>query len=188
MPAEFKFQCPHCSQSISSTDDLSDSTQTCPTCAATFTVPNLSPPPDTAEEAHGLLDWIESILHRMVRGIFRFIFAVLPPKIWRFICDTFPWLAKLIRITVLFCVWSFLVSWPLIILRVIPERWPDFTTERQPFTFILAHQSSCTIAAYTWVGLALFGSLWGIFHITIRRRRQRKAQLTESLSQEARIA
>lgn len=173
MPAEFKFQCPHCGQSISAAGNVSNTTQTCPTCAQDFTVPKLAHPPDASENPDGVLDWIESILHRMVRGIFRFIFCVLPPKIWRFFCDTCPWLAKVIRIGVLFCLWSFLVSWPFIFIRIIPEHWPDFTLERQPFTFILAHQSSCIVAAYTWVGLALLGSIWGVFYIIIHSRRRK---------------
>jgi hypothetical protein len=178
MVEDDSFQCPHCHSALSVTEELFGTTQSCPICAEVFEIPGRTLLPEPPIAPTGVLDWIENLLSRMVRGIFKFTFGVLPPKLWRFFRDTFPWLERIVRLGFLFLFWVFLVCWPLVLVFVMPKRWPEIT-RHQPFRFIEAFESLCAFAAYLWVAVALLGSAWGIFHITIRRRKAAKTKALE---------
>jgi len=108
---EFTFNCPECDQRISADVSVAGSTQACPTCGTEFLVPGLGGPADN-EESYSLFAWAERTLIKMIIGVPRFIFWVIPRESILYLERAVPWLIKLARLGFLVFVWLGIVLWP----------------------------------------------------------------------------
>jgi hypothetical protein len=91
-----------------------------------------------------LLDQIENVLWRMLTGVFRFTFLVLPQWIRRELRRISPTLIKLARVAGLLLCWLAVVWLPLVLCVVC-----------KPGALWL-------LASVTWSVVALAGSAWGV--------------------------
>ncbi len=91
-----------------------------------------------------LLDRIENVLWRMLTGVFRFAFIVLPQSIRWELGRISPTLLKLARVMGLLLCWLAVVSLPTVLCVVY-----------QPGTLWL-------LASLVWSAVAIAGSAWGV--------------------------
>lgn len=171
---EFTFSCPDCDQRISADISLAGSTQPCPTCGTEFIVPGLGEPEDS-QESHSLFAWAESTLIKMIIGVPRFILWVIPRETILFLERAFPWLVRLVRVGFLFIVWLGIVLWPFALIHNCREAVFARIGTTDPLQ-IDFNKTWFLVFCWIWIGLAICGSIWGIFYIVLRKRRRKKKQ------------
>lgn len=93
-------------------------------------------------EAQGVLDALDSVLVRAIKGMFWFPLVFLP----RLVLSGFPVVFKLIRVAILFAVWSLFVFGPLPLIAEV-------------------HEPLVGLAIVCWTLLALLGSAVGVFKL-----------------------
>jgi protein-S-isoprenylcysteine O-methyltransferase Ste14 len=95
---------------------------------------------------------IESMLWRMVRGVFHFTFLRLPEWVYRTLLDVIgPAAIRLVRVIVVFCLWLAVVFGPVALtLKFEPPLW-------------------VRVIAAVWLVLAIAGSIWGRSRLAKRR-------------------
>ncbi len=159
-------------------ESLLGTTVACPACQKDIQIE--MPETDSSHlfnepSQEGFLQSIETALGKMLRGVFRFIFLVFPPKLWHFFCNTFPWTARLIRILFLLSMWLLLIFWPVILCDLLPQYLPEKYQQYPPYVhfreYIERYPSSVHFGSMAWILLALAGSVWGIFYVRIKQKR-----------------
>jgi hypothetical protein len=109
------------------------------------------------DEGLSLLEEIEAAFRRMIGGIFRFLFFRLWVWLYELFHSFFDWLGRLFRNLVQFSIrlvrvgffgtiWALLVFGPLGLVLFLKE------LSSPPFR----------VVAFSWAGLGLVGSLWGL--------------------------
>lgn len=135
-----------------------------------------------------VLDQAESLLRRMIAGVFWFAFARLPLWVYRWLTRLSPLAVKLVRLAVLFAVWIVLVGGPVIVC----ERSESVRFDYSAF----AAKTGLPIMDYEWLEsvrlyrslawawgiIAMTGSIWGVFYIRRRLRKRRSSQETHRVS------
>lgn len=171
---EFTFNCPDCDQRVSADKSLAGSSQACPTCGTEFLVPGLGEP-ENPEESSNLFVWAENTLIKMIIGVPRFILWVIPRETFLFLARAFPLLIKLVRVGFLFLVWLGIVLWPFTLIRNSREAAFARIATADPLQ-IDFNKTWYLGFCWIWLGLAICGSIWGIFYIVLRKRRRKKKQ------------
>ena len=152
----------------------------------------------SADES-SILDQMEEGLKKMIIGLLKYVFIVSPPKLFRLLSATFPWLVKLIKITFLLFIFLILLLWPLLPLWILNENYIAccisnetvmLLSELQPFIFIGENQKIWFSISATWVTLALMGSIWGVAKVStkklkIRRLRKNNSAIESGVSSNA---
>lgn len=172
-PDAFSFNCPICNARLSADKSISGENQSCPKCNGEFQVPD-KPEDEDPLPPKDLLEWLESLLLKMVIGIPKFIFVIIPKNLWRMFCDTFPWLVRFVRVSFLFSVWVIMTAWPMSGNSMLSPYIPEFLSTTAAMKYIAEHQKSYDFFSLCWVGLALAGSIWGLSYVVIRKRRAKR--------------
>lgn len=167
-----KIACNHCRKYLVVSPGRIGDTGECPNCQGQFTITFESLVGEDKieeEQATGLLHTFELMLRKMVIGVFRFIFIILPPAIWRFIYSLCPWFFRLIRVVIILALWLGLVFWPWIVVSWIPSHYPEvklpsFVAEKPNFTYY---------GMFVWIILAASGSIWGLAYVRLKLKRKR---------------
>ena len=171
---EIKIACKHCGQHIMVRKVDFGKTSACPNCHKQLTISgeSLIPEQESADEQTiGWLHEIEIILRKMLVGIFRFIFLILPKMSWHALGVIVPWAQRLIRIVVVLAVWMGSVFWPGIVVWGFPWLFPSV----QLPLFVKEHPDLTTVGVFVWISLALTGSGWGLVYVKLKRKRQKSA-------------
>lgn len=168
---DFTFECPNCGQLISVEPSAAGITQICVSCNQVIQIPGQSRE-EKEPEACGFFAWAERILMKMILGIPRFIFWVIPREILLFLELAFPWLVRLVRVCTLFVIWLVMIFWPF----AFNHRNQSSVVEQMGY----GDDSRWLVwFCWIWLSLAVCGSFWGISYIVIRKRRSRKKQQAE---------
>lgn len=166
-----KIACNHCGQHIAIREADFGTTVGCPTCQHPITISgeSLIPEEKSADaQSVGWLHEIEILLRKMLVGVVRFIFRVLPRMIRHLVIFVFPWSLRLIRIVAILAVWLGLVFWPWIVVSWVPKQFPSVQMPA-----FLNEKPLIEFGVWGWIVLALVGSGWGLVHVSIKRRRQK---------------
>ncbi|MDB5340527.1 MAG: hypothetical protein JWN70_6146 [Planctomycetaceae bacterium] len=134
--------------------------------------PGHPPPAGPSEPQPELLEWLEDLFIKMIRGIFKFTFIHIPCEVYRTLVHWYPTLVRTFRVAILGATWLFLASAPLI--WILCHEWfmnrigGDGST--QPIWYY-AHQLAWNAVFYLYTGFAIVGSGWGVFYVKRLRRK-----------------
>jgi hypothetical protein len=123
-----------------------------------------------------VLDYLEDILVRMIKGIIKFIFFQLPKNIIDLLLKLFPTFIKFIKVSFLLVVWLVIIIGPMVFFGYF-DRFNDLPLiDSSNLVNLLMETMNFEISQrpYTilWLALAAVGSIWGI-----RYMRRRKGSL-----------
>jgi tetratricopeptide (TPR) repeat protein len=126
-----------------------------------------------------LLDQLEDLLSRMIRGVFRFTFVRLPREVYEAVIRWFPTAVKLLKVLGLLAAWLLLTFGPVAWVLgngawVSPDVGP-------PLAWYYAHRTPWDVALCLWSAVAIIGSVWGV------ARLRRKGRLPPIDSKNARV-
>jgi hypothetical protein len=163
--------------------------------------PQAGAPTRPVRPVHSVLEFLEDLLIRMIKGIVRFIFVRVPFRIIELLNRYFPTLVKFIKVLFLLLVWLGIGIGPVLAVlfwydpgsfSASPPRVPY----GRPATLDFAHSPISAVGnlisafiaglqrelaanwllaggAVLWGGLFVAGSVWGLFFAVRRRRRER---------------
>ena len=151
--------------------------QTCPSCNEALRVPG-SADADEELDTYSFFTWVERTLMKMILGVPRFIFWVIPREVFLFLERAFPWLVRLVRVCILFVVWLAIVSWPFALNHGYRGFAFDQLGYPDPWSIDINH-GWFVVFCWTWLALSICGSFWGIAYSVIRKRRRRKKKEAE---------
>jgi hypothetical protein len=170
---EFKFACPSCGQRILAEFSAAGTSQVCPTCNQTFLVPD-PPQNNEAEEKNenfSYFELAERVMLKMILGVLKFIFWVVPREIFQFLEQSIPVIVNWVRICILFVMWLALVIWPFILKRGFLNPVIELFGYQNPMMF---NTGGFALFCDLWITLAICGSIWGITNIMLKKRRHQK--------------
>jgi len=136
---------------------------------------------DESRDDRNIFDRIGDFFYRMVKGILIFAIFKLPKIIWRFVTsiERLKFLLKYTRSVVRAIFW--MVAWITIVFAAwMAFGWQAFV---RFWTGVAEVLLDCLLAAWTifmdhfgtiWMIIALIGSAYGLIHVSIKRRRERK--------------
>lgn len=187
--------CPTCQQPLGLRKNLVGSVVQCKKCGASAqvgddgriksgaksTTPG-APSLETASSAElpALLDWLEDLFIKMIRGIFKFTIIHVPCEVYRALVRWSPTLVRIIRVTILGVIWLLLATAPLLWALFHQQMMNRFGRDglNEPVWYY-AHRLACDTLAYTYTGFAVAGSGWGVVYIKRLRRQLREKSLAD---------
>lgn len=124
-----------------------------------------------------LLEWLEDLFIKMIRGMFKFTFIHIPCEAYRTLIQWSPTLVRAFRVAILGATWLVLALTPLIWVlfhqSIMTRVGADGLTE--PIWYY-AHQLAWNTVFYLYTGFAVVGSGWGVFYVKrLRRKLQERA-------------
>ena len=187
--SQFKIECPHCTQHLLADELAIGQMLHCPSCKTGITVKKPDEPIVASKEEEkyeGTLHFIEVSLLKMLKGILRFIFMLLPSLIGRAFLKLCPWAARYFNVAFLMVAWLLTVCWPLVLFLLIPKLFMSLSETvlatlpkgvvnavAQLIQFVQTHIVLVNVVTYGWIILALIGSAWGFLYIRLKHRKMK---------------
>lgn len=172
--------CPSCKNGLGPLESLQGQKVRCRKCQATLRVDGEG----RITKDHGVLwsvlDKLESLLVKMIRGAFYFTFVRVPRWVYDILVEWFSSVIKAVRVLILAVLWLVIVVIPGLFAFLVHEGHTASLREAVSSDAVWlsaiegwfgSHGVYATVVAYTWSGLALVGSVWGAVHLRRRRRR-----------------
>jgi hypothetical protein len=169
---DFDTNCPHCGLTVNVGSKLAGTSVDCPKCGTQFRAPL----PASRNSLWNLLDELETLLKRMIAGVFRFAFFRLPRLAYNLVVCISPILAKIVRVLILLAIWVWLAILPglagLLFTQAL-DRLPWWVTPNPVLHWCAVNQTSCRGILLTWSIIAIVGSIWGAVYIRRKIKRRR---------------
>jgi hypothetical protein len=178
----FGAHCPGCGVAVKVPARLAGSEVECPKCGGRFRAGVAGdagvepPPPATPDPPPTILDEVESLLWRMLAGVFRFAFLRLPRLAYDFIMHVSPTFAKVARILLLLAAWAAIAVAPGLAaydFREVRDRLAPWGDAAPAIAWCFGHEAGCRVVLAVWSGVALCGSVWGALYVRRKARRGR---------------
>jgi hypothetical protein len=120
------------------------------------------------------LEEVESLLLRMIAGVFRFTFVRTPRFLYDLVVRCLPWGVKIARVLILLVIWVAIVFGPAYWVYVLEEQPTPWAGPLGAVVrWFREHRALGHIGLTVWTVLALAGSVWGAIYIRRRIRRKR---------------
>lgn len=179
--------CPACQQPLGLRKNLVRSAVQCKKCGVRVQVGDdgratevsesseaVIPPVSVAstEAPLELLEWLEDLFIKMIRGIFKFTLVHVPRELYRALVRWFPTLVRTLRVVVLGMIWLVLASapfnWMLFHEAIVNRLGWDGSVEP---VWYHSHRLAWNASIYLYSLLAVAGSGWGVLYIKRLRRK-----------------
>ncbi len=127
-----------------------------------------------------LLNKVQDLELRMIRGVFRFVFRKVPSFLWDTLCRWAPTLAKFLQVVALGAVLAIIVGGPLLYAsypsyHLLVADIDGFLMALGQLAFAVPFDEVPRALVILWTALAAIGAVWGIFYVRRRAARKHKA-------------